>query len=157
MSVTRVIWVDTKKKNRFHWHTRLIKRCKLKQFSLNKDTKNHAERCSSPTPSGLLWDGDSRRSNPWPSPRMFLQREALQARGNHALQYGGGLWENHFMYRIWSSSRRFQGLLYAYVFFFFIFPQNYFKSNISMKQPLSMQVYETESVSTMWFNIKCHF
>lgn len=117
MSVTRVIWVDTKK-NRFHWHTRLIKRCKLKQFSLNKDTKNHAERCSSPTPSGLLWDGDSRRSNPWPSPRMFLQREALQARGNHALQYGGGLWENHFMYRIWSSSRRFQGLLYAYVFFF---------------------------------------
>lgn len=118
MSVTRVIWVDTKK-NRFHWHTRLIKRCKLKQFSLNKDTKNHAERCSSPTPSGLLWDGDSRRSNPWPSPRMFLQREALQARGNHALQYGGGLWENHNMYRIWSSSRRFQGLLYAYVFFLY--------------------------------------
>lgn len=118
MSVTRVIWVDTKK-NRFHWHTRLIKRCKLKQFSLNKDTKNHAERCSSPTPSGLLWDGDSRRSNPWPSPRMFLQWEALQARGNHALQYGGGLWENHNMYRIWSSSRRFQGLLYAYVFFLY--------------------------------------
>lgn len=33
--------------------------------------------------------------------------------------------------------------------FFFILLQNYFKSNITMKKPLSTHVYETESVSTM--------